>query len=135
MLQAWSDNMHWQKLVASAMIGLGLGFLFYIFNHRYQMLYHFNIRYDDPLERLEKYLADKRQRWENTQMIRLGLMTLLLLTMLTLMFFFKESRWAAISATLFISLILAVYIKGWLDFNDGLLLQDIRHSFRDHTSE
>jgi len=121
--------------IASGLFGLGLGFLWYIFNHRHQMLFHFNQRNDDPYERLEKYLFEKKQRWDNTQLLRIGLMALLLLTMLTLMIFFKETPLTGIASTLFVALILATIIKGWLDFNDGILLQDIRHNLRDHTSE
>ena len=121
--------------IASGIIGLGLGFLWYVFNHRYQMLSCFHPRYDDPFERLEQYLVEKKQRWDNTQLIRLGLMTLLLLTMFTLLIFYKDNGWSVITSILFIALILATIIKGWLDFNDGILLQDIRHHLRDHTSE
>ena len=131
----WFNPVYWLTFFANIMMGLGLGFLIYIFNHRYQMLFHFNTRYADPYERLEKYLVEKRQRWEKIQMIRLGLMALLFLTMLTLMFFFKEHSMTLPIVTLFIALILAAYIKGWLDFSDEILLQDIRHSLRDQTSE
>jgi hypothetical protein len=135
MLVAWLRPLHGQIYIASGMIGLGLGFLWYIFNHRYQMLFHFNPRYNDPFERLEKYLFEKKQRWDNTALLRFGLIALLLLAMLTLMIFFKETKWAGIATTLFVGLILAIIIKGWLDFQDGILLQDIRHNLRDHTSE
>jgi hypothetical protein len=134
-LMAWLNPLPGHIYITSGMIGLGLGFLWYIFNHRYQMLIYFNQRHDDPFDRLEKYLVEKKQRWDNTQLIRFGLMALLLLTMLTLLIFFKETPWAGIASTLFVALILATIIKGWLDFNDGILLQDIRHHLRDHTSE
>jgi hypothetical protein len=134
-LNVWFDPLPDHRYFTSGMTGLGLGFVWYVFDHRSRLLFHFHTRYADPFERLEKYLGDKKHQWENTQLIRFGLMALLLLVMLTLLIFFKENKWTGIASALFIAFILATMIKGWLDFLDGILLQDIRHSLRDQTSE
>jgi hypothetical protein len=134
-LHGWFDPKGLLAYVTSGMIGLCLGFLYYIFNHRYRILFHFNTRYPDAFERLEKYLSVRRQRWDNLYLIRFGIMLILGLTMLLLLFFFKESKWSGITAVAFISLVLAFIIKGWLDFHDEILLHDIRRSMRDQTSE
>lgn len=99
------------------------------------MLYYYDHRNPDAFELLEKYLLDKRSKWDRTYMLRLGTMLLVGLVMLVLLLFYKESRWAGTVASLFIALILANIIKGWLDFNDEILLHDIRRSMRDQTSE
>jgi hypothetical protein len=134
-LNAWFDPVPWHSYVTSGMIGLGLGFLWYIFNHRYQMLFHFNPLFEDSFERLEKYLGDKKQRWDNTQLVRFGLMAILVIAMIILLFFAKENKWTGITASVFVILILAFILKGWLDFNDEILLQDIRHDLQDQASE
>lgn len=120
--------------ILEGIVGLGLGFMIYINSHYTRMLNHFDQRYDDPEERLEKYLQEKAIRWDKSQLIRTGLMAVLLLIMLMMLVFFKDKPWAGLSATLFIALILAFYIKHWLDFQDGILMQDIDHSLRDQPS-
>jgi hypothetical protein len=52
-----------------------------------------------------------------------------------LLFFYKESVWTGIVTSLFLTLLLAMILKGWMDFNDEIVLQDIKHTIQDQTSE
>jgi uncharacterized membrane protein YczE len=134
-IHAWFDPIPVFGYFISIMIGLGIGFMVYTLNHRYQLLFHFNKLNPDAFERLEKYLLEKREGWDKTYMLRLGMMSILMITMLLFLFFSKDIKWAAITAALFIGFVLALIIRGWLDFNDEILLHDIRRSIRDQTSE
>lgn len=121
--------------ISSTLQTFGLLMLWYTFRHRYQMLYHFNTRYDDAEVRLEKYFTAQQSLWDRYALIRIGLMFILGIAMLIFMLLWKESAWARIFASLFITLLLALIIKGWMDFNDGILRHDIQRDFRDQTSE
>ena len=120
------DDTPLHRAVSSTLQAFGLLMLWYSFRHRYQMLYHFNTRFEDAEERLEKYFISRQTQWDQYALVRIGLMFILL---------WKESAWARIFASLFIALLLALIIKGWMDFNDGILRHDIQRSLKDQTSE
>ncbi len=121
--------------ISSTLQAFGLLMAWYSFRHRYQMLFHFNTRYEDAEARLEKYFNTKQSQWDRYTLVRIGLMFILGIAMLLTMLLWKESAWARIFASLFITLLLALIIKGWMDFNDGILRHDIERSLRDQTSE
>lgn len=121
--------------ISSTLQAFGLLMLWYTFRHRYQMLYHFSSRYEDAEARLEKYFNTKQTQWDRYAIVRIGLMFILGIAMLISMLLWKESAWARIFASLFITLLLALIIKGWMDFSDGILRHDIQRSLKDQTSE
>jgi hypothetical protein len=121
--------------ISSTMQAFGLLMLWYCFSHRYQMLYHFNTRYEDPEVRLEKYFNTKQVQWDRHALLRTGLMFILGIAMLLSMLLWKESAWTRIFTSLFITLVLSLIIKGWMDFNDGILRHDIHRNLKDQTSE
>lgn len=135
MLMVLTDDTPLYRGSASSLQAFGLLMLWYSFRHRYLMLYHFNTRYEDPETRLEKYFTTKQMQWDRYALLRIGLMFILGITMLLLMLLWKESAWARISASLFITLLLALIIRGWMDFSDGILRHDIQRSLKDQTSE
>lgn len=129
------DDTPLNRGISSTLQAFGLLMLWYTFRHRYQMLYHFSTRYEDPEERLEKYFNTKQTQWDHYAIVRIGLMFILGIAMLIFMLMWKESAWGRIFASLFITLLLALIIKGWMDFNDGILRHDIKRSLKDQTSE
>ncbi len=134
-LQLFLLKFNWMKSISSGLVWVGLGFLWYLLHHRYLMLSHFSTLNEDAAERLENYLKAKQKKWFDLYLAKMGGMCLLALIMLMLLFFWRESVWTGIVTSLFITLLLAMIFKGWMDFNDELLLQDIKHSIRDQTSE
>ena len=135
LLYSWCDSMPWQRHFSSGVFGLGIGYLWYFFYQRFQLLSRFHIRHTDPVERLEKYVFNQRERWERTYLFRFVGIAILGATMFFFLFFYKESNWAGITASLFLTLLVALILKGWLDFNEDILLHDIRRNANDHTSE
>jgi hypothetical protein len=121
--------------ISSTMQAFGLLMLWYCFRHRYLMLYHFDAQFADAEARLEKYFNTKQTQWERYAIFRLGLMFVLGIAMLIFMLLWRESAWARILASLFITLLVALIIKGWMDFNDGILRHDIQRSLKDQASE
>ena len=130
-----SNVTHIHPAISTTMQAFGLMMLWYTFRHRYLMLYHFNTRFEDAEARLEKYFISRQTQWDHYAIVRLGLMFILGIAMLLCMLLWKESAWTRIFASLFITLLLALIIKGWLDFNDGILRHDIQRSLKDQTSE
>lgn len=135
MLMVFIDDSPVYQSISSTMQAFGLVMLWYSFRHRYQMLYHFNTRYDDAEARLEKYFTSKQSQWDRYFLLRTGLMFILGIAMLLFLLLWKESEWTRLFTSLFITLVLSLIIKGWLDFNDGILRHDIMRSLRDQTSE
>ena len=135
MFMVLMDDTPLHRAVSSTLQAFGLLMLWYSFRHRYQMLYHFNTRFEDAEERLEKYFISRQTQWDQYALVRIGLMFILGIAMLLCMLLWKESAWARIFASLFITLLLALIIKGWMDFNDGILRHDIQRSLKDQTSE
>lgn len=135
MLMVFIDATPVYRVTSSTLQAFGLVMLWYSFRHRYQMLYYFNTRNDDPEARLEKYFNSRQSQWDRYSLVRIGLMFVLGIAMLLFLLLWKESAWARIFASLFITLLLALIIKGWMDFNDGILRHDIQRSLRDQTSE
>lgn len=129
------DDTQLYRAISSTLQAFGLLMLWYAFRHRYQMLYHFHTRYEDAEARLEKYFNSQQSQWDRYALVRIGLMFILGIAMLLSMLLWKESAWARIFASLFITLLLALIIKGWMDFNDGILRHDIQRNLRDQTSE
>jgi len=125
------SNVAFVTILAGCLNVLGLMLAWYSFNHRYQMLNHFDIQFDDANVRLEKYFEAKQSRWERFSLYRIALMSGIGLAMLVSLFFWKESAWTRIFTSAFIALTLALLVKGWMDFNDEILRHDIMRSLRD----
>lgn len=121
--------------ISSTMQAFGLLMLWYTFRHRYLMLYHFNTQYADAASRLESYFHAKQALWDRYALPRLGLMFILGIGMLICMLMWKDSPWARIFSSLFITLVLFLILKGWMDFNDGILRHDIQRNLKNQTSE
>lgn len=110
-------------------------FLVHIMIRRQSMLRAMDPLHEDPAGQLESYLRDAQSRWENSIWLRVILGSLLAVAMLFFLFVFKESKWSQISASLFVVFILAVILKGWINFNDQILLHDLQRSNRDQDSD
>lgn len=95
------------------------------------MLKHLEPGHTDAFERLETHFNHGQAQWEKFSVVRIIGNCVLALIMLFLLLFYKESKWTVIAASLFILLLLASMIKGWLNFSDQILLHDIRRSLRD----
>ena len=121
--------------ISSTLQAFGLLMLWYTFRHRYLMLYHLNTQFSDPEVRVEKYFHTKQTQWDRYALVRIGLMFVLGIAMLIFMLLWKDSAWARILASLFITLLVALIIKGWMDFNDGILRHDIQRSLKDQASD
>lgn len=135
LLDTWFEPVSYYRSIISGMQLLGAMLLWYCFNHRYWMLYHFHTLDANPLQQLEAYFEARQKQWDKLYMLRMGTMAILGLAMILLLVYDIHSVWARICTGLFLALTLALMIKGWLDFSDSILLHDIRRSLRDQTSE
>lgn len=134
-LDVWLEPVFFYRSIISGIQLFGLVLLWYCFHHRYWMLYHFNPVNPVPLHQLEVYYETRKARWDRYYIFRMGAMALLGFIMILLLVYQRGNLWTGITTVLFLSLTLVLMIKGWLDFSDTFLLQDIRHSLRDQPSE
>jgi hypothetical protein len=114
---------------------LSLGTIWYVLFHRNQMLFRLDSQYPESFQRLEQYVEEMKQKQENFYWIRMVLGCGLAIGMFLFLFLSTESVWTLLFITLFLAMILASMIKGWLDFNDHILMQDFRRSLRDQPSD
>lgn len=119
---------------SSMVCALSIGLLIRNFNHREKMLHYLERSQGNKFSELENYLEAKQSLWENNLWIRLIVGVVTGLVMILLLLFNADPYWSITIASLFIILILAIAILGWLNFNDRLLLHDIRRSHRDQPS-
>jgi len=123
------------SVISNGLILFGSVMLWYCFNHRHQILRHFSSLITYPEIRLTNYFEQQQTQWEKYSLFRIGAMFLLGMGMLLCLVFWPTNAWTMIISSLFISLTLALIMKGWLDFTDQILLHDIQRNLRDHTSE
>lgn len=135
LLDTWLEPVFFYRSIISGMQLFGLLLLWYCFNHRYWMLYHFNTLDAAPLHQLEMYFETRKAKWDRYYLLRMGAMSILGFIMILLLVYQRESVWTGITTILFLSLTLVLMIKGWLDFSDTILLHDISRSLRDQPSE
>ena len=105
------------------------------YRHRKKMLGCFTAQHKYPDALLEDYIQKKRGLLLNRNETRIIAGTLLALAMIFCILFFKESPWPRITAGWFICFILAIMLKGWIDFRESILLHDIKRSLRDQPSD
>jgi hypothetical protein len=105
------------------------------FRHRKKMLRCFTSRHEYPDALLEDYLQKNKELLLNRHETRIIIGTMLALAMLFCILFLRESHWPQITAGWFICFILAMMIKGWIDFRESILLHDIKRSLRDQPSD
>lgn len=129
------DYSYSASVISNGLILFGAVMLWYCFNHRYQLLRHFNHVVAYPEMQLTTYFEEQQTQWEKYGLLRMGAMFLLGMGMLLCLVFWPTIAWARIASSLFISLTLCLIAKGWLDFTDQLLLHDIQRSLKDQTSE
>ncbi len=96
-----------------------------LFQHRASMLRCLMINVSNPKQGLVNLLNARIHQWERSLQVRLIAGTLLGLTMLFLMFLFRENPWSRIVAGWFVAYILAVMLWGWLLFTEQILLHDL----------
>lgn len=104
------------------------------FRHRKNMLACFIGHQETPVDLLEDYIQKNKAFLLNRNETRIIIGTALALAMLFCILFLKESNWSRITAGWFICFILAIMIKGWIDFRESILLHDFRRSLRDQAS-
>jgi hypothetical protein len=105
------------------------------YRHRKKMLDCFTAQHEYPDALLEEYIQKKKGFLLNRNESRIIIGTVLALAMIFSILFLSESHWARIIAGWFICFILAIMIKGWIDFRESILLHDIKRSLRDQPSD
>lgn len=113
---------------------LFVGMLFRNLSHRNKMLLYLREGSNDPFSTLENYLIEKQDQWQQHTWTRIVLGAITGLIMIFLMVFEVDPFWKFTITSLFIVIILAVITLSWINFNDQLLLHDIRRSHRDQAS-
>jgi len=120
--------------MASTACALCIGLLIRNFTHSRKMLLHLDRSQYDHFNELEKYLEVKQDEWQKNLWIRLMFGIVTGLAMFYFMLFHSDSSWTITISSLFIVFIVAIAILGWINFNDQVLLHDIRRSHRDQPS-
>lgn len=123
--------LHALSYMASALF---IGMLLRNHSHRYKMLAFLKTGSNDPLPQLENYLLEKQGQWQQHTWTRIVFGTITGLIMILLLVIDKDPYWIMTMTSVFIVIILAVITLSWINFNDQLLLHDIRRSHRDQPS-
>ena len=113
---------------------LFIGILFRTVSHRFKLLTILKERSNDSVGELENYLLEKQVLWQQHTWSRLLVGTITGLIMILLLVTDGSHFWKLTMTSLFVVFILAVIILSWINFNDQLLLHDIRRSHRDQPS-
>lgn len=93
---------------------------------------------DDPdqtVSRLTSHQDIEYKSFRSADIIRLIIGVVLTLAMLFLLFIQPHTLFAGAIFAVWLSLILLSMMKSWLLMRDGMMLQDIKHSQQDQTSE
>lgn len=102
--------------------------------HTNKMLFYLERSKHDHFNLLENYLEGKQNEWQNNLWLRLLFGGITGFAMFFLLIFFKDTYWTMPVTSLFIVLIVAIAILGWINFNDQLLLHDVQRSHRNQAS-
>lgn len=122
------------KIMSMQMAWFGLAFTWYLFNHRYNLLASLEDKNTLSITALESYLDDHKRYWDNLYPLKLLTGCAIAIAFLISLFNPQGELLSQILAGLLLTYLLAMILKVWLDFRDQILLQDIRHYFRDHSS-
>lgn len=120
--------------LSTTALAFSIGLMIRNLLHAKKMLFYLDRSKHDHFNQLERYLEAKQNEWQNNHWRRLLFGSMTFLTMFFLLIFFKDTYWTMPVSSLCIVLILAIAILGWIDFNDQVLLHDIRRSHRDQAS-
>lgn len=124
----------WGSSLISMTCAMSTGLLIRNLNLKEKMLHHLTRSRADDFSQLENFLEEKQNQWQNKLWIRLIVGALAGVAMLFLLLFHADPFWSMTIASFFIIFILAIAILGWINFNDQILLHDIRRSHRDYHS-
>lgn len=128
------DKKGFTSSLSSMACALSFGLLIRNLNHREKMLRYLEQSHDPHFNQLENYLEGKQTAWDNNLWVRLIVGVSAGLAMLFFLLIHADPYWSMTIASLFIIILLANAILGWINFNDRLLLHDIRRSHRDQPS-
>lgn len=109
-------------------------FLSYIYMHRQRMI--------DALDKdayraeghFDTYLTGQHQRWEKHAFARLIIGSILVAVTLALVIF-STGRLGQWMAALFVSFVLGVMVKNWMQFCEQIMLHDYRRILRDQPAD
>lgn len=90
---------------------------------------------DQSVSRLASHLEIEYKGFRRTDMMRLIIGVVLTLAMLFLIFIQPHATFTGVISAIWISLILLSMMKSWILMKDGMMLQDIKHSLNDQTSD
>ncbi len=122
------------KVMAIQMAWFSLVFIWYLIQHRLTLMKIIDGMARVDVELIETYINGQKRDWEDLLMIRLILGCLIALGFLFTLIFVDATTLSQILGGLFLSYIITMIMKAWLDFHDHILLQDIRHSLKDYSS-
>lgn len=83
----------------------------------------------------EDFIKAQQERFHKSDLIRLGVGVVLTIALLFIVIYGLKTPWAGMVCGMWTGFIVYAMMKGWLLMNDGMWVQDLRHSLRDHTSE
>lgn len=95
----------------------------------------------DPLQpehaanHFESFVKKEHAKFQKNDLVRLGIGVVLTLGLLFIVVYEIKRPWAGMVGGLWTGSVLYAIVKGWLLMNDGMWVQDLRHSLRDQTSE
>lgn len=115
-------------------VALGLGFSWYLFTHRNELLHLLDRPTGATLEDVTAYFLLRKLAWEKWYPYLLILGILIAIGFLYAILVSEDRQLGQITGALIISYLLGMIGKNTLDFMDQLLLQDLRHAFNDHSS-
>ena len=122
------------KVLAMQIAWLGLAFTWYFLNHRFKLLTSLEGKNARSITALEFYLHDHKRRWENLYPFMLLTGCAIAIGFVLSLFNPQGELLSQVLAGLFLTFLLVMIIKVWVDFTDQIFLQDIRHHFKDHSS-
>lgn len=92
----------------------------------------------DPVKSLhdfEKYFTTDYQLFRSTDIVRIVIGGILTLVLLISVYYKPHTFFSGTIFSIWLGLILLSMMKGWMLMRDGMILQDLKHSQKDQTSE
>jgi len=130
-----SDQPFFEGLIQASGFVLAV-FISLVFNRRKESLKKLNpANPSSSIEDYEKYLNSEKEYFMGATLGRLILGAFMVIALLLLLFYEPHHNITGIVFGGFIGSILLSMIKGWMLMRDGMMLQDIKHSQKDQTSE